>query len=147
MLFKTPLHQKEYQTSASFNIFHYFCYMTERVRWIEHRGKKIIYQDLSKLHTDEAIEVLKQYEQLVMENKDNPELLSLTNFTDALIFGDAFDEVKRVAKLVRPILKKRAVIGIAGVKKVLYNAANIFASGTPSKMCNTMEEAKDYLVE
>lgn len=121
--------------------------MVERVRWIEHKGKKIIYHDLSNLHTDEAIKVLRQFEQLVMENKDNPELVSLTDFTDALIFGDAFDEVKRIAKLVRPILKKRAVIGITGVKKVLYKAANIFASGAPSKMFNTMEEAKDYLTE
>ncbi|MEN8121413.1 MAG: hypothetical protein ABFS35_13760 [Bacteroidota bacterium] len=121
--------------------------MVQRVRWIEHKGKKIIYHDLSKLNTDEAVRVVRQFEQFVIKNKDNPALVSLTDFTDAHIFGESFEEVKRVAKLVRPILNKRAVIGITGVKKVLYKAANIFANGTPSKMFNTLEEAKDYLVK
>lgn len=83
--------------------------MVERVRWIEHKGKKIIYLDVSELHTDEAIKVVRQFEQLVIENNNNSDLVSLSNFTGAHIFGDALDEIKRVAKVVRPYLKKRAV--------------------------------------
>ena len=90
--------------------------MTERVRWIEHKGKKIIYNDFSKLHTDEVILVARKFEQLVMENKDNDNLMTLSNLTDAHFFGESFDEIKRVTKAVRPFLKKRAVIVITGVK-------------------------------
>lgn len=121
--------------------------MTERVRWIEHKGKKIIYLDVSKLNTDEAVRVVRRFGQLVLENKDNADLVSLSNFLEAHIFGEAFDEIKRVSKLVRPYLKKRAVIGITGVKAILYKSVNLFASGTPTKIFNTLEDAKDYLVE
>ncbi len=121
--------------------------MTERVRWIEHKGKKIIYNDFSTLHTDEVIKVARKFEQLVMENKDNDNLMTLSNMTDAHFFGESFDEIKRVTKVVRPFLKKRAVIGITGVKAILYKSVNMFAKGTPTKIFDTFEEAKDYLVE
>lgn len=121
--------------------------MAERVRWIEHKGLKIIYNDFSKIHTDDVVQVAKKFEQMVMDNKDNNNLLVLSDLTDAHFFGEAFEEVKRVTKSVRPFIKKRAVIGITGIKKVLYKSVNMFAKGTPTKIFDSFEEAKDYLVE
>ena len=121
--------------------------MIERVKWIEHKGKKIIYNDFSKIHSDEVVRVARQFEQLVMDNKDKDDLLVLSIMTDAHFFGESFEEIKRVTKAVRPYLNKRAVIGITGVKAILYKSVNMFAKGTPTKMFDTVEEAKDYLVE
>ena len=121
--------------------------MTERTRWIEYKGKKIIYNDFSKIHSDEVVRVARQFEQLVMENKDKDDILVLSNMTDAHFFGGAFEEIKRVTKAVRPFIKRRAVIGITGVKAILYKSVNMFAKGTPTKMFNTLEEAKEYLAE
>lgn len=121
--------------------------MAERVRWIEHKGQKIIYNDFSKIHSNDVITVVNDFEKMIMDNKENNNLLVLSNMNDAHFFGDAFEEVKRVIKTVRPYIKKRAVIGITGVKAILYKSVNIFAKGTPTKIFNTLEEAKDYLVE
>ncbi|RLD84547.1 MAG: hypothetical protein DRJ10_00850 [Bacteroidetes bacterium] len=121
--------------------------MTERVRWIEHKGKRIIYNDFSKIHSDEVVRVVRQFEQLVMDSKDTDDIIVLSNMTDAHFFGEAFEEIKRVTKVVRPYIKKRAVVGISGVKSILYKSVNMFARGTPTKMFNTIEKAKDYLVE
>ncbi|OQY03050.1 MAG: hypothetical protein B6I20_05830 [Bacteroidetes bacterium 4572_117] len=121
--------------------------MIERIKWIRYKGKRIIYNDFSRLHTDEAVKLAQQFEQLVLQNKDDDNLLTLSNMTDAHFFGEAYDEIKRVTKVVRPYLKKRAVVGITGVKAVLYKSVNLFAKGTPTKIFNTLEEAKNYLVE
>lgn len=121
--------------------------MVERVRWIEHKGKKIIYNDFSKINTNDVIKVVRQFEQIIMANKDKEEILVLSNMTGAHVFGESYEEIKRITKVVRPYIKKRAVVGIMGVKSILYKAVNIFAKGTPTKMFDTIEEAKDYLVE
>ncbi len=121
--------------------------MAERVRFIDHKGKQIVYLDFSDMQGDEIVQTVRKFEQLVLENKNNNNLVSLTNFTNARTFGDGLEEIKRVAKEVRPYLDKRAVVGITGVKAILYKMVNLFASGAPTKIFDTLEEAKDYLVE
>ncbi len=121
--------------------------MSDRVKFIEHKGQKIIYLDFSNMHGEDLIHVVHEFEQLVMSNKDNTRLVSLTNFTNSHIYGDGLREIKQVAKRVRPYLHKRAVIGITGAKMVLYKMVNFFAGGSPTKLFTTIEEAKDYLTE
>ena len=121
--------------------------MAERVGFIDHKGKQIIYLDFSDMQGDAMVQIVRNFEQIVMENKAKGNLVSLTNFTNARTFGEGLEEIKRVAKAVRPYLNKRAVVGITGVKAILYKMVNLFASGTPTKIFDTLEDAKDYLVE
>ena len=116
----------------------------ERVKLIEHKGETIIYLNLSGLQGDVIIPMVQRFEQLVMES-ENP--IALTNLINARVYGDGLEEIKRVAKAVRPHLKKRAVVGITGVKAILYKSVNLFARGVPTKMFDKIEDAKDYLVE
>ena len=121
--------------------------MSDRVRFIEHKGRKIIYLDFSNLHGDDLAKVVNEFKQLVLANKNNNRLVSLTNFSNSHIFGEGLSHIKKVAKEVRPYLYKRAVIGITGAKMVLYKTVNFFAGSTPTKLFKTLDEAKDYLVE
>ncbi len=121
--------------------------MGDRVKFIEHKGQKIIYLDFSNMHGENLVHLVHEFEQLIMRNKDNARLVSLTNFTGSHIYGDSLKEIKQVAKRVRPYLYKRAVIGITGAKMVLYKMVNFFAGGTPTKLFVSIEEAKDYLTE
>ncbi|MCF6241473.1 MAG: hypothetical protein L3J74_09035 [Bacteroidales bacterium] len=121
--------------------------MNNRVKFIEHKGRKIIYLDFSNMHGEDLIKVVHEFEQIVINSRDNKYLCSLTNFTNSHIYGDGLREIKRVAKRVRPFLYKRAVIGITGAKMVLYKMVNFFAGGTPTKLFASIEEAKDYLAK
>ena len=116
----------------------------KRVKLIEHKGKTIIYLDLSGLQGDVIVSIVQRFEQLVMES-DDP--LALTNLINARVYGDALAEIKRVAKAVRPHLNKRAVVGITGVKSILYKSVNLLARGVPTKTFDNIEDAKEYLVE
>ncbi len=121
--------------------------MNDRVKFIEHKGREIIYLDFSNMYGDDLVKLVHEFEQVVMTNKNNKHLCSLTNFANSHIFGDGLHEIKQVAKRVRPYLYKRAVIGITGAKMVLYKMVNFFAGGTPTKLFKTLEEAKDYLAK
>ena len=115
--------------------------MDRRVRWIEHKGKKIIYLDLQKLADKHYIETLVEFEKFVLENKKNRNLCSLTNVTGARVFGQALLATKRIAKTTRPFLKKQAVVGLSEAKKILAQAVNMFAGSSPTLPFKTEEEA------
>lgn len=116
----------------------------ERVKLIDYKDKTIIYLDLSGLQGDVMVEIVRRFEKLVLES-ENP--ISLTNFIGASVYGDGLEEIKRVAKVVRPHIVKRAVVGITGVKAVLYKSVNLLARGVPTKIFDNIEDAKEYLVK
>ena len=115
---------------------------------IEHKGVDIAYLDYRnlKMPADFSTKVKETMERIVFyqENKiDN--ILVLTDLTGSFIFGDATKYLKESTKLGRPFIKKSAVIGISGAKKVLLNMINVF-SGYQTKAFSSIEEAKDWLV-
>ncbi len=120
--------------------------MEKRVSWINYKDKKIIYMNLSKMAGDEYLKILHEYES-IMEKQPAKSVLSLTNMKDARVYGETLNETKRVAKKVRPKTIKRAVVGLSATKKILAQAVNIFAGGTPTKPFDSIEDAKDYLVK
>ena len=115
---------------------------------IEHKGVKIVYLDYRNLKKTEdfkrkvhaTIERTKFYE----ENNIS-DLLVLTDLTDSFIVGDASKYLKQSTKLGKSFVKKSAVIGITGAKKVILNIINVF-SGYQTKAFDTAEEAKDWLI-
>ena len=71
--------------------------MAERVGFIDHKGKQIIYLDFSDMQGDAMVQIVRNFEQIVMENKAKGNLVSLTNFTNARTFGEGLEEIKTAA--------------------------------------------------
>lgn len=115
---------------------------------IEHKGIEIIYIDYQNLKKAEEFE--KKVKATVERAKfyrenDIKDLLVLTDLRGAFIVGEASKYLKESTKLGKPFVKKSAVIGITGAKKVILNIINRF-SGYQTKAFDTAEEAKDWLI-
>ena len=118
----------------------------KRVRFVDHKGRKILYVDYSNLKkSEEILPVIGQLENVVKTT--TKKLLFLTDATDGSANKESLNALKKVAKLCkdRDIVEKECIIGITGLKKVLLKAVNTFAKSNVI-MKNSMEEAKDWLV-
>jgi len=121
----------------------------EGAKIITHKGEDIIYLDYHGLKKpedfqDKVGETIKRTK-YYLENgiKD---ILVLTDLSDSYIYGDAPKYLKESTKMARPFVKKSAVIGISGAKRILLNMVNLF-SGYETKAFQTKEEAIDWLVK
>ena len=116
---------------------------------IEHNGSQIYFNDWTNLKNPE------QFSSKVEESNDNTrelitqgkkDILTLTDVTGSFIFGDSVRIIKEASLLANGITKKSATIGLSSAKKLLLNSLNIFAKSNV-KAFNTIEEAKDWLIE
>lgn len=117
-----------------------------RVSWIEYKGKRILFEDYSNLSGDKCLKVLYESEE-VFKKISSPTLV-LIDFTGSFVNDQFFDELKRLGKQYSDLMEKSACVGIKGVKKILATAYNKFTGqGNTNKYFDTLQEAKDYLVE
>ncbi len=121
--------------------------MSDRVKWIEHKGKQIIFLDYTKLNPRDGesfIDVLDEAKEFVLAAGNN--LLVLVDIRNS--YGDSkiTKRLKQDGKLEKPQIKKEAVVGISGAKEILLKGINLFSNIgiTPFK---DLEEAKDWLVK
>mgnify|MGYP006287875663 CR=1 FL=1 len=117
----------------------------ERVKWIDHKGKKILLGDLSKAMPEEWPEIDKQYDQCF---KGMPEgsVRSLICVEDAHFNADILLKLKERAKQDTPLVKKTAFVGITGLKKAVLGNLLRFA-GRKAEIFEDREKAKDWLAE
>ncbi|MCP4761567.1 MAG: hypothetical protein GY870_07280 [archaeon] len=122
----------------------------ERIKWIKHKGKDILYLDYSNLRGSKDGEVFTQIidnaKTLIVEKKEK--VLFLTNSIDGTADTKVMKLLKDFAKYCKDndFIEKECVVGITGVKKVLLNAVNKFAK-TNLEIIETVEKAKDWLVQ
>lgn len=116
------------------------------VKWIEHKGQRILYVDHRGLTSEGAIENLRSAEQMVAGITGDLRLL--TNFEGSVINSQAMQAIKESGKeYIEPIAEKSAVVGIKGIRHVLVQAYNRFTgAGEYQQMFDTEEEALEWLV-
>ena len=73
-------------------------------------------------------------------------LLEIIDVTGSYASMEVLAEIKEIAKKTAPFNKKKAMLGIGGAKKILLNSVNRIA-GTSIRAFDTIEEAKDWLVD
>ncbi len=124
--------------------------MMDRVTWIEHKGKNILYIDYSGLNAKKDRELLlKIIEELKNQAFSKPtKSLFLSNVTDAYTDSFILSKLKDVAKFCTDnnLVEKECVVGLGGLKKTFIKIVNAFAQ-SKLVMFESVEEAKDWLVE
>jgi hypothetical protein len=115
-----------------------------RMKWLTHKGKDILYEDYTNL-TGEQIARLVPAITKITEEKDYKDILLLIDLSNSFANKDATNAFGESGKISKDRLKKTAVLGITGVKKVLLNFVNKVSS-VDAKPFNTEEDAKEYLV-
>jgi hypothetical protein len=118
--------------------------MEDRIRFMEHRGKKILLADISHC-TPREVETLALLVPSYVTSEPRGSVLLLADFTGAEFDRIAIDRLKEAAVFDRPHLKRSAWVGIEKLPKVFYEHIKNF-SQRDLPAFKTREEAMDWLV-
>jgi len=115
------------------------------VRYIQYKGKTILYVDYSNTTGDKAITTLHEEEKEVRSWKE-PGLV-LNDFRNSKATSEFMTEAKKLGKEIFSAMeKKTAAIGITGIQSVLLQAYNTFSKDKMVPFA-TEEEAKEWLIK
>ncbi len=116
-----------------------------RSNWIEHRGKKILYQDFSKIFYDSALikAELAEVQKIVMAQPLNS-VLVLSDFRDTNVGSDLLGAMNNASAATKAYVRKTAVLGVTGMKRKLGDLLTAL-TGQPLKYFDDIEAAKNWL--
>lgn len=120
-----------------------------RVKWIEHKEKKILFVDYSNVKSKEKmIEILEEFHSIIGDrNKPLNRFLILSDVTKAITGSFFFEEAKRLGLLNESKLDKSAILGASGLKGVMLKYYNMTVKpDNHAAPFDTKEQALDYLV-
>jgi len=115
----------------------------ERVRFITHRGKRVLLIDHSGSTADEIRRTMDEVEHVVASEPPNS-LLTLSDFTGTHFDKTAADHMKVVAAKDRPHVRRAALVGADSIPEVYFRNLESFSSRHFPKF-KTREEALDWL--
>ena len=118
--------------------------MEDRIRFIEHQGKQILFVDLSNCSPAEVTKLTHLVPKFVTAQPKGSVLL-LADFTGAEFDRDAVTAMKEGTVFDRPHIKKSAWFGTENLAKVFYDHIKVF-SQRDLPIFKTREEALDWLV-
>ncbi len=118
-----------------------------RSKWIEHKGKKIFFQDFSGLLYD-ADALKKELTQVQAEVISHPKnsLLILSDFRDTNMTNEMMPLLNASSAMTKDHIRKTAVLGVTGIKRTLADLLTRL-TGQPLKYFDSEVLAKDWLVE
>ena len=118
----------------------------ERIQFIEHKGKQIIYFDLTdSKDPQESIKHGRQVRELILSQPPKSVLL-LTNVVGAHYNPEASDFMKQFSSDISPHVKASAMVGVTGIRRIILSALTR-VSGRPITVFDTVEQAKDWLAD
>jgi len=118
----------------------------DRVRWIEHKGKRILYEDFSGLQDPEDIHEVTDTSTALICKQPEVSVLLLTDVTGARYNPSIVNRLKENTKLTTPYMKAYVIVGVKGLALVVLRNVMIF-TGLDVKLCDTLEEGKEWLVQ
>jgi hypothetical protein len=112
--------------------------------WITYKGHDILFTDYKGLRGHEIVEMLHTANMIILEAKGS--VLGLADFTgtyatDEIVAYLQCEETKQAARNLR----KNAVVGVTGIKRLFLNLYNKVTGGG-AKSFDDLESAKEYLI-
>ncbi len=117
--------------------------MHERIRFIDHQGKRVLLVDFSNCSANEVEEIARAVPDYVTVNPRGS-VLVLTDFTGSAFDRDALRTMKETAVFDKPFIKKSALIGTETLPRDFYEDMTRF-SRRELPIFKTREEALDWL--
>lgn len=118
---------------------------TDRVKFIKHGEKEILLLDFSNSRTDEVLEIIEHAKRVISAKPENS-LLTLTDVTNARFNDEVGNSMKQFSAHNKPYVKAGAVVGITGLKKIIFGAVVAFSKRNLESF-DSVEQAKQWLVE
>jgi hypothetical protein len=117
----------------------------ERIRFVDHQGKRILLVDLSKCTAREAEETTRRVPDVVTAEPRNSVLI-LTDFAGSSFDKSALSAMKETAVFDKPFVKKSALIGTLSLPREFHDEMSKFSRRNFS-IFGTREEALRWLLE
>jgi hypothetical protein len=116
----------------------------ERVSFVSHRSKQVLVLDFSHISVADLLRLLPDAAALIRAQPAHS-LLILTDVTDAAFDVQVTQALKDFTVGNKSYVKASAVVGVTGLKKIVYDAVMKF-SGRTMPIFETIDKAKDWLV-
>ena len=118
-----------------------------RSTWVEHKGKKILYQDFSQNFYNSAVvkTELEEVKNIVMGEPFNS-VRVLSDFRDTNVGTDLLTAMNNASAATKAHVNKTAVLGVTGMKRKLADLLTAL-TGQPLKYFDDIESAKNWLTE
>jgi hypothetical protein len=117
---------------------------TERVKFIRHQEKEILFLDFSNSGTEEVLKIIEDAKRVISTKPENS-LLTLTDVTNARFNEEVGEGMKQFTAHNKPYVKAAAVVGITGLKRVIFGAVMAFSKRNLQSF-DDMEQAKHWLI-
>lgn len=115
-----------------------------RSEWIQHKGRRILFSNLTHLTLDELRAEIKASDELILREAKNS-VLYLADLAGTLGSPAVIDIFSKSGALTKSYVRRTAVIGVSGVRKTLVDIV-IKLTGVQVMVFGSLEEAKDGLV-
>lgn len=115
--------------------------MAERPRFIDHRGKLILYLDLANASPGQHADGMREAERTIL-GTPLPTVLLLMDVTGATVNHDTEDLVAGFVKRTCERIRARAVVGATGLKRRTFDRP---ACPGEHALFEDLEEARDWL--
>ncbi len=116
----------------------------EKVKFIEYKGKKILFIDMANLMENEVLEVI-NYTKNIIRSQPEKSLLTLTDVTHARYNAKVVAEMNEYVKGNKPYVKAAAILGINPIKRIIFNKIMEFSERQLLAFENE-EKAKEWLI-
>jgi len=111
--------------------------------WFEHRGRRILRNDLRDLSEAEAIAQLENEIRLL--EAEPAKVRVLVDVSDAPLHLGFVTRARALAPRIEARVERHAVVGATGLKAMLLAGFNLVSADVPLKPFPDEEAAKDYL--
>ena len=118
--------------------------VSERVKFINHAGKDILFLDFSGCTMNEVLATIEESKQFIRTRPEGS-VLTLTDVTNARFNEHITERMKEFTAHNKPYVKAAAIIGIVGIKKIIFEAVMMF-SKRKIHIFENIHEAKEWLV-
>lgn len=115
-----------------------------RMKWINYKGHEILFDDYTNVMPEQFAPLVQRITELTFQS-GKKDILLIVDVRCAFANKESVNAFSESGKKSKVLIKKTAVLGITGVKKIFLNIVNKF-TGLNAKPLNTMEEAKEYLI-
>ena len=114
------------------------------VSFIDYKGKRVLYEDYSGCTPDTLEPYLAKAKDLIAQQRPKS-VLAIVNVTGAKFDTKVAEMMKVFVKANEPFIKCTTIFGLAGLQSVIYRGLVTFSGRDNLKVCNTEDEAKEYL--
>lgn len=114
------------------------------IDFIEHKGRRILYEDYSGCNS-ETLKPLLEKAAGIIRSQPAASVLALVNVENTRYNKEASSAMKEFVKGNTPYIKCSAVIGMDGLKMVLFKGILAFTGRKNLVVFDDIEKAKDYL--